>query len=205
MSIKKILTGMAALTSVVSMVFVLSSCGSKTNNEVIEDTAETVTEAVTETVETTNKPSGKKIDVSKLKNIESKDTSLVKVEDLTMIEDGAGISMGGNDALSIKIKNDEQQEVTDCEIYLIGYDSNCYSVSLKGGIKGYNASDIVTFNTENTVIAAGASETVSIRCDGENVNKINAFIGSYKTADGTVHENELTQDWINTALGGESM
>ena len=112
------------LLLVLTMLFVLCSCGSskKVTNE--NNTEKTISEASEqETSEDKDEEPVDKIDLDGLSEIESKDKSKVKITKKEVQEDAvSGFTMRGGDALNLTVSNDSNSDVTEFTIYIVGYD-----------------------------------------------------------------------------------
>ncbi|MBR0467148.1 MAG: hypothetical protein IJJ40_06660 [Clostridia bacterium] len=196
------------LLLVLTMLFVLCSCGSskKVTNE--NNTEKTISEASEqETSEDKDEEPVDKIDLDGLSEIESKDKSKVKITKKEVQEDAvSGFTMRGGDALNLTVSNDSNSDVTEFTIYIVGYDEKdgLTEVQPSMSVSIGNLPYIQSFKSTETTIKAGKSEKIGLEVDADKFVGVKAIVASYTTSSGETYENPIAEDWVNSVQLGKN-
>ena len=204
MNNKKLLV-IPALLLVLIMTFALCSCGSD-NSADKEAESEKSTVVSSENEKTETEDPTDLIDLEALTEIESRDTSKVKIIKKEVERDVvSGFTMQGGDGLYLTVENSGYADVTELTIYVVGYtDKNgLTSVQPSLSLAINTVKYVQAFNSTEKTIKAGSSERIGVEVDADKFSNVRAIIAAYKTADGKEYKNSIAEEWVSSVQLGK--
>lgn len=208
----------ALLLALAVMVCFAACVGKNKEEEKAEPETTVQTEPVTEPSEEATQPTTpavttptKKVNLTKLRYIESQDDFLVKVEDTEVSErhftTADGVSMDGYDAVLVTIKNDSGKTITGFSVLVLTTDANGQDVTFAGlspivmpNTDQVYSEHVAEMGTDSAQIANGESETYTIRCTASRFENVNMIVYSYTDANGNEVINENAYEWLTNTL-----
>jgi len=210
---------MLALLLALSVMVCFAACAADSEDEQkIETEAAVQTDPATEPSEEVTQPTtpavttpDKKVDLTKLRYIESQDNFAVKVQK-TEVSEGHftiadGVSMDGYDAVLVTIQNDSGKTITGFSVFVLTTDANGQDVTFAGlspivlpSADQVYSEHVVEMGTDSTQIASGESETYTIRCTASRFENVNMIVYSYTDANGNEVINEKAYEWLANTM-----
>lgn len=173
-----------------------------TENLVVEnDTEDEAAEKEDEAEDEAEDEPSNRINKDKLKEIEEADTFEVKITKKELVKDAfSGISLEGNDACVFSIENGTDADITDVEIYTVAYTEKDGLVKLSQGayIIGNHPYVQLIAPEEDTVVAAGETFEMAVKCNTSKFAGVRAIVASYVDAQGVKHENASAEEWFKS-------
>ncbi len=148
--------------------------------------------------------SGETVHVTNLKSIEETDTFPVKVTHKKITYNaGDDLALGGNDRLTITIRNESGAVILNPVIYVISYNENLEPKSLDIIKTEFPYVQVLTARENETISILPNSEQICIMsCNGKDISGMRAIIAGYEDEEGNKTDNPAAALWLNQMLSG---
>lgn len=205
-----------AIITIASLCITLVSCGGaepKDDNSVSSKGKMSSVFSEKNGEDETNK---KGIDLNALKAVEDADTFNVSVISIEKFKDGykggAVLSLVGDDAILVKIKNNTGAKIQNFKVLVLATDKNGNGCDLgklqsmpktiiTNEHKVEKYSNYVKCLENNTAdLAVGAEKEYGVRCNLQKIENVNAIVYSYVDATGKEVVNNNYEKWLEKTI-----
>lgn len=153
------------------------------------------------------KPGVSDEEFAKIEKMANEDSFEIDLEKQFMQENayGSSFSIDGNDAYCVTVKNNSGKKVTEVGLYAVALKDNKWSRISNATVDLFANTSILKLSSVDLSLASGDSKNIGIRCSASSFDKAVAFVSSYTTEDGVVHENPNAEKWVNLIIESEKI
>lgn len=147
---------------------------------------------------------GETIHVTNLRSLEETDAFPIKVTHKKITYNaGDNLAFGGNDRLTITIRNESDAVILNPVIYVVSYNENLEPKSLDIIKADFPYVQVLTARENETISISPNSEQICIMsCNGQDISGMRAIIASYEDEEGNKTDNPAATLWLNQMLLG---